>query len=344
MSTPKRAILFLVVIAAAFGLSVYYSSPGAPETAIFTVVQGESVESITDRLAEAGFVRSRPLFRWALSKSGMATRLQPGEHALSGVRTYDDIIRRLASGGAAADEATLLVREGESLRHIRAALEALGAETAADGLYAITGAPAEYPARLSSGAAALAEDYAFLAGRPDSVGLEGYLFPDTYRIYRDASAEDVVRKMLDNFGERMTDDILADVKSGGRTFHEIVTMASILEREVRGAEDQRLVSDIFWRRLEGGMRLQSCATVNYVTGGSSPAVSYEDTQIDSPYNTYRYDGLPPGPIGNPGIAAIAAAAGPTPNDYWYFLTDSDGRVHYARTLDEHNRNKAAYLR
>lgn len=343
MSTPKKTLLLLVVIAAAFGLSAYYSSPGEPETTSFTIEQGESVESVVTRLADAGFVRSRTLFKWAVTKSGLATRIQPGEHDLAGVKTYGDIIGRIASGGVAADEVTLLVREGESLRQIDASLEGLGA-AAAGGLYAVTGAPAEYPARVSAGTQALEEEYSFLAGRPDGAGLEGYLFPDTYRIYRDASAEDVVRKMLDNFGERMTAGLLADVKATGRTFHEIVTMASILEREVRGAEDQRLVSDIFWRRLDEGMRLQSCATVNYVTGGDSPAVSYEDTQIDSPYNTYRYAGLPPGPIGNPGLGALEAAADPEPNGFWYFLTDTEGNVHYARTLDEHNWNKATYLK
>ncbi|MEA3249740.1 MAG: endolytic transglycosylase MltG [Patescibacteria group bacterium] len=343
MSTRKKTIYFLVIIAMAFSASVYYSTPGSPDDTSFMIEQGESVESISERLAEAGFVRSGLFFKWALSKSDLATRIQPGEHDLKNVRTYDDIIRILASGGMAAEEVALLVREGETLRHIKTALDELGVDASED-LYSLAGEPARYPVDLTVGALALGKNHSFLAGKSDDVGLEGYLFPDTYRIYRDATAEDVIRKMLDNFGDKMTVELLADVKSSGHEFHEIIIMASIIEREVRGVEDRCIVSDIFWRRLEAGMRLQADSTVNYATGKSLPAVSYEDTRFDSPYNTYRYAGLPPGPIGNPGLEAIEAAANPTPNGNWYFLTDTDGNVHYASTLDGHNRNKARYLR
>ncbi len=343
-STKKRVFIFLTAVVVAFWFSSYFSSPGSPDGSRFVVGEGEGVDSIVNRLAEDGFIRSRPLFRWSLSRSGLATRIQPGPHDLAGVRTYYDIIDRLASGGVAAHEVTLLVREGETLRDIRATLGTLGAAVAAEGLYSVTGAPAEYPAALSPESGSLADEYPFLAGKPDDVGLEGYLFPDTYRIYRDASAEDVVRRMLDNFADRMTPELLGEVKASGRSFHEVIIMASIIEREVRGSEERRMVADIFWRRLDEGMRLQADSTVNYVTGKRLPSVSYDDTRYDSPYNTYRYAGLPPGPIGNPGIEAIEAALDPEPNDFWYFLTDEEGTVHYARTFDEHNQNKYRYLK
>jgi UPF0755 protein len=340
--TYRRKLIFLAVILMAFSASVYYSTPGTPETTVFTVAQGESVDSISGRLQEAGFVRSGLLFKWALSKSELATRIQPGEHDLADIRTYDDIIRTLASGGMAAEEVTLLVREGETLRHVKSALEDLDA-AGAEGLYSVTGQPAVFM-QPSPAMAGIVGDHSFLAGKPDNVSLEGYLFPDTYRIYRDATAEDVVRRMLGNFDSKMTPELLAAIKDSGRSFHEIITMASIIEREVRGSEDRRLVSDLFWRRYDAGMGLQADSTVNYVTGKSLPAVTYEDTRTDSLYNTYKYAGLPPGPIGNPGLEAIRAAVNPLANEYWYFLTDADGTVHYASTLEGHNRNKAQYLR
>jgi UPF0755 protein len=126
--------------------------------------------------------------------------------------------------------------------------------------------------------------------------------------------------------------------------YEIVIIASIVEREVQSPEDMALVADLFWRRDDIGMGLQADSTVNYVTGKKDAAISYEDTQVDSLYNTYKYRGLPYGPISNPGIAAIRATVYPTPNSAVYFLTDMQGTVHYAETLDGHNANKARYLR
>jgi UPF0755 protein len=190
----------------------------------------------------------------------------------------------------------------------------------------------------------LSEEFPFLAEKPAHVSLEGFLFPDTYRLYREAGPEDIVRTMLRNFDRKIDAELRAKIEASGRSFYEIVTMASIVEREVRTDESRRRVADIFWRRYDIGMALQADSTVNYVTGKSLAAVSFEDTKVDSRYNTYKYPGLPPGPIGNPGLAAIRATVDPLPNDAWYFLTDAEGNVHYGRNLDEHNRNKARYLK
>ncbi len=179
------------------------------------------------------------------------------------------------------------------------------------------------------------------AKKSDDVDLEGYLFPETYRFFSDASAEDVVGKML-----RQMDDEVSPLwfPDSELTLHEILTLASMIEREVRTDADRALVADIFLRRLDTGMALQADSTVNYVTGSNTPSVSNKDRQIDSRWNTYLYPGLPPGPIASPGLASITAVVFPEANEYWYFLTDAEGVVHYARTNDEHNANKANYLR
>lgn len=330
-----------VILAASFLL--YLLTPGRPDGGLFVVSEGESIDGIVDRLVEDGYVRSRTLFRLSLLRSGLATRIQPGEHVLTGVGSYGDIARRLAEVGAADREVTLLLREGETLRELHDSLESLGLNQAAADLYFLTGQPAAVAGSDSPAMERLRGEYPFLSDVPSGRGLEGYLFPDTYRLYSDASTSDVVHRLLDNFGRRVGPEIEAGAQNEGRTMFEVVTMASVLEREVRGGEDMRLAADLFWRRLDAGMPLQADSTVNYATGGSRPSVSYDDTRIDSPFNTYLYRGLPAGPIGNPGLEALRAAVDPEPNDYWYFLTDASGSVHYARSLSEHNSNKSRFL-
>jgi UPF0755 protein len=149
--------------------------------------------------------------------------------------------------------------------------------------------------------------------------------------------------MLDNFDKKLTQDLRDEIARQKKTIFEIVTMASILEKEVQTDEDRAMVADIFWRRLKAGMPLQADSTINYITGKSDSRANLTDIQIDSPYNTYKYPGLPVGPIGNPGLSAIKAAIYPKANGYWYFLTTDDGKVIYAKSFDEHKANKAKYL-
>jgi UPF0755 protein len=173
--------------------------------------------------------------------------------------------------------------------------------------------------------------------------MEGYLFPDTYFIEKDDTAEIMLEKFLNNFSRHISSEDLEQIEKTGRNIFEIVTMASIIEREVQTDEDRRIVSGIFWKRIADGHPLQSCATLAYFLGIDKPQFSYEDTQIESPYNTYLNVGLPPGPIANPGEASIKAAIYPQENDYYYFLSDmSSGEIIYSKTLEEHNANKIKY--
>ena len=187
----------------------------------------------------------------------------------------------------------------------------------------------------------------------DNKTLEGYIFPDTYRIYADATVDEILAKILRNFKDKVGPEIVNGVRNlnpdgtGTReyiNFDSVVIMASVLEKEARTPSDMAMVADIFWRRAKSGWALQSCATVNYITGKNDPGVTNKDRAIDSLYNTYLYPGLPIGPISNPGLDAFHAAMFPQKNNYWYFMTGKDGQMHYARTLEEHNANVARYLR
>jgi UPF0755 protein len=165
-----------------------------------------------------------------------------------------------------------------------------------------------------------------------SKGLEGYLFPDTYRFAKDATAQEIVDKMRGNFTIRMNE-------AGLDPTEKQIIIASIIEKEVRKVDEMVNVSDIIRKRLEMNMALQMDSTVNFITNAGRPSSTAKDLEIDSPYNTYKYPGLPPGPISNPGLNAIRAAMSPHANPYYYFLTDPEGRVYYAENFNQHVANR-----
>ncbi len=171
---------------------------------------------------------------------------------------------------------------------------------------------------------------------------EGYLFPDTYIFSPTITEEKIIEEMEQNFAER-TLPLKGKIHDFGKPLHDVLTMASLIEGEVRTTETRKQVSGILWKRLELGMPLQVDAVFPYILGRNTFEVTLDDLKIDSPYNTYLYAGLPPGPINNPSLDAISAAITPTPSPYLYYLTDSEGQMHYARTHEQHLINRAKYL-
>ncbi len=203
-----------------------------------------------------------------------------------------------------------------------------------------------------------------LVDKPNGMGLEGYLFPDTYRFAKDSTPQEVIDKMVENFQRRMNSIGLVEDKSSytipgyeslkpeggdnknGMSLYDVLILASIIEAEsgdssnMSLAEERALVAGVFYNRLTIGQALESDATVNYVTGKNDPGVSGADTQINSLYNTYRYAGLPPGPIGNPSLGSIQAALRPTKSDYYYFLhKQPSGEAVFSKTFAEHVKQK-----
>lgn len=174
--------------------------------------------------------------------------------------------------------------------------------------------------------------------------LEGYLFPDTYEISPEDGVEEIIEKMLDNFDKKLTSELREEIASQEKTIHEIVIMASLLEKEVRTFEDKKIVAGILWKRLESNMLLQVDATITYITDRKTTKILKKELQIDSPYNTYKYKGLPIGPICNPGLESILAAIYPQENQYLYYLSTPEGETIFSRTLEAHNIAKAKYLK
>lgn len=182
------------------------------------------------------------------------------------------------------------------------------------------------------------------SSKPTTVSYEGYLFPETYRVYADATVPEVLRKIFSTMAARITPDFTEDLRRQGKSFFDVLTVASILEREASTPEDKKMVADILWRRLKKGMPLQLDSTVSYIFATTGTVfTTAAERQSSSPWNTYQHKGLPLGPIANPDIPTLTAALDSTPNTYWYFLVGKDGEMRYAATYDEHLANIAKYL-
>ena len=306
------------------------SENAAPVT--FEVEEGEGLALVTDDLYEAELIASPFWFSVYAKLDGSARSIQAGVFELQQGMHYASIVDVLID--ANSEEVTITIPEGYTLEQIA---EEVTSNLDID--------PTDWA--LMVGLASPLEDHPFVvaAGKPENVDLEGYLFPDTYRFFANATAEDVALTML----EEMEENVLAlDIEYNRvedvHRLHDILTLASIVEREVRHPQDMATVAGLFYNRLEIGQALQADSTVNYFTGKDTPSVSLSDTEIDSPYNTYLYAGLPPGPISNPGFNALKAVADPVQTDYFYFLTSPEGDVYYGTTFDEHIENRNLYLR
>ncbi|MCS7349960.1 MAG: endolytic transglycosylase MltG [Anaerolineae bacterium] len=300
----------------------------------FTIHPGQSVMEVAQALEEAGLIRDAFLFRAYVRYHGLDREIEAGEYTLNKTMTIPQIVEALRSGRQA--EWTVRVREGLRLEEVA---EAIAAQTHLSAQAILEAARDGLRWR---------RDFPFLADLPPGATLEGYLFPDTYRLARDATAEAMIRRMLENFGRKVTSEKIAGARARGLSLHQVITLASIVEREAVLPEERPLIASVYLNRLTAGMKLDADPTVQYALGyqpdqktwWKSPLV-LEDLQVDSPYNTYRYPGLPPGPIANPGLASIEAVLNPAETDYFYFMADcikKDGSHWFARTHEEHLRN------
>jgi UPF0755 protein len=182
--------------------------------------------------------------------------------------------------------------------------------------------------------------YKTLASHPTDKSLEGFLFPDTYYLLPEASAEEIIEKMLKNFDSKIEPQVLVDATRERGSFYNTLIVASVVEEEGDNEVDRKMMADVFWKRLDIGQPFQSDVTVNYASGVHKQKLYLDDIDIDSPYNTYKYAGLTPTPISNPGLESILAAVYPTPNPYFYFITDPENqKAHFSETFQGHNQNR-----
>lgn len=328
--------LFILAVALVVTALIWYNyqitAPISNDQSIinFEVIPGEGVSQISQKLTENGLIRSQFYFQVYVWTKDLQRNFIAGVHELSSSMNIKEMASILTQPGSS--EYVITIIEGWNNKEIGSYLEN-------QGLFSQQNFFAEVSYNLSK----YYEQYDFLSDKPQNVDLEGYLFPDTYRVFKNASPEEVVKKMLDNFDNKFSQDLGSKIQNQGKSIFEIINLASIIEKEVRTVEDMKMVADIFYKRLDKGIALQSDASINYITGKGMVQPSFDDTKIVHPYNTYVYPGLPPGPISNPGLNAIIATIEPTPNPYYYFLTTREGEVIYSKTFAEHSENKAKYL-
>ena len=298
-----------------------------------TVSQGDNLNTIISDLKEQKVITNEFLFKLYSKLNGADTgTVRPGTVSIPKGANYGEILKQVLEVDTDSDEVSVTIPEGYELREIADKLEQEGLIDR-DKFYSV----------VKDGQF----DYEFLNGLPASDNrLEGFLFPDTYTFSKSLDDETtIIEKMLKRFDEIYTSELREKAKQLDLTDYEAITLASIIEREARTTEDFYLVSSVFHNRLkrtDNLQYLQSCATVQYILKERKSVLSESDTQIDSPYNTYKYPGLPAGPISSPGKAAIEAALNPAQSDYLYFLNDSEGNLHFSTTYAEHERLMEEY--
>lgn len=337
----RNIIIIFVLVLAVIGYQVFVINKASKEDFLraatnYSVEKGINVSELADQLEQKGIIKSASSFKLYARLNDLAAKLKAGEYQFPQGASTEDIIKILSSGQSGQKEKEILIKEGMNNKAIEDYLKKENLISDGSFLKLATTLTSQLPEEF--------KQYDFIKEAPTKVDLEGFLFPDTYRLYVDDNGEALIKKMLANFDKKVTPEMRAEVKRQGKSLYQVLVMASIIEKEVRSTDDMKMVSGIFWNRINNGQRLESCATLAYILGVNKPQYSYEDTQIDSPFNTYRNDGLPPTPIGNPGFRAIEAAIYPTKNDYNFFLSDpKTGNTVWARTFEEHKANKAKYL-
>ncbi|MFW6109810.1 MAG: endolytic transglycosylase MltG [Patescibacteria group bacterium] len=320
----KFLVPILLCLLAFFSLRSYYRtalhhpSPTTEEQVI-TIPSGLGVAQVADLLYQENLINSKPLFQLYIYLNDLASTLQAGKYVVPPQLTVVETVELLQHG---------------TFDHRLTFLEGWRREEMAEYFQEKLGEPG------------LEDD--FLAASQDK---EGYLFPETYRVSHDVTAEELVQLMCETFEEKFTTDLEDTTRERGLRVEEVVILASLVEREARESEDRPKVAGILVKRWENDWPLEVDATVQYVVGSGTSEQGWwpeqltsSDLEIDSPYNTRKYKGLPPGPICNPGLDALEAVVYNEETPYWYYVSDSEGKVYFSKTLDEHNVNVLKYVR
>jgi len=333
-----KKIVILVIIVFVIILSLYFEgirlpNSGTGEIRDFRIEKGQGITTIARNLQQAQIISNKALFEIYVFLNGYRADFYDGDYKLPGDLSLKELVAKILDQRNRTKEIEIKIIEGWALADIDNYLAKndiikTGELLAFDKTWQLTDFQKNYP---------------FLINNGNKIkSLEGFLFPDTYRIYEGATIKEIVEKMLDNFSEKVSIDVLRSLKDKKMTVYDIITLSSIIEKEMFGSENRRIIAGIFYNRLESGMALQSDATIDYITHKGTTRPSADDLTIDSQYNTYKYRDLPPGPISSPSLEAIEAAINPTETDFMYFLTTPNNEVIFSKTYSEHMNNQRKY--
>jgi len=306
-------VVFFIVVTTLFYFGSVRAPADFPTGKLITIEDGTTLAQISRTLKDQSVIRSPLLFEGLVILEAGEKSVISGDYFLKERENIFEVVRRFTAGKYGLKPTRITIPEGASVSEVALLFEEKFSEFSRD-------------------------EFLDLAGQS-----EGYLFPDTYLFLPKVEAKQVFREMEKNFNDKIT-EIADEIEQSARELKEIIIMASLIEEEARTSETRRIISGILWKRLDIGMALQVDAVFGYIIGKNTFDLTLEDLKIDSPYNTYKYRGLPLGPITNPGMDSILAALRPEESPYLYYLSDREGNMYYSKTFEEHKIKKQRYLR
>lgn len=335
MKKKILAILIVLVIIMASGGIYFKSRSGAYDVneekkVIIDIPAGSSVDEISDILAEKKLIKNKIVFKINTKISGKASNFKAGKYKFDQSYTNQEIIDDIAIGRTYHSGPKVTIKEGATSKEI------------IDELVKKNLGSAETYNKLINNPDEFKNEFEFLKDE-NIKSLEGFLYPSTYYCEESNSEKEIITKMLNKFNEIYSLRIKKEVENKKLNFYDVMKMASIVEKEAVLDEDRPIIASVFYNRLEKGMPLQSDATIQYAFKERKKVVSYEDLKMESPYNSYKYKGLPPTPISNPSLKSIEAAINPAKTDYLYFVAKTDGGGNnYSKTYEEHLKYEKQY--
>lgn len=325
---PLVAMLLLLSGCSQIMDSLYEPVDSIDNAKNYTLVieEGGTVSEVASKLNEEKIISTSLAFKNYMENEGLSGELRTGEFELNSAMSIGEIAAIITEPQEERESVRVTFPEGYEVKDIIARLQENGLAQDEEHFRDVL---VNYPFENE-----------FLKDIDRSHYLEGYLFPDTYDFFVDESDEEIIQRMLDNFESKFTEELQARQEELGMSLNELMTLASIIEREARVDEEFKTISSVFHNRIDISMPLQACSTVQYILGERKPVLSIADTEIDSPYNTYQIPGLPPGPIAQPSMRAIEAALYPDETDYLFFVLKDEtmGSHYFARTYEEHLQN------
>lgn len=335
-SVLVAAIIFIV------GWHSYYNHQLSPVSSskkkiIVEIPDGSNIADVAKILEERGLIRSRMVFQSYAGRHSRGTKkIKAANYQFTPSMSSVQIFNAMLNGKSYAGALSVTIPEGKTVKDMAEILSDAHI-CSKDEFIAETKKIGDYK-----------KHYSILSSYPDNASgrtpMEGYLFPDTYQFVSNTSAATVVNKMLANTQAKFDEATLKKIKDSGHSVDEILTMGSLVEMESKLDEDKANVASVFYNRMKAGMKLQSDITVNYALGNKKVVLSNSDLKVNSPYNTYQNAGLPIGPICSPGMKSVMAAIEPADTNHYYFVADiKTGKIHFAKTIDEHQQNIKKYM-
>lgn len=329
----KKIIIVLSIFLFLSASTIYFftiSSPaGSGSNKIIVVEEGSSLGEIAIELKNNEIIKSKFVFKAMVRFIGGEYSAKSGNYFFKEPQNVLTVARRVVEADFMVMPVKVTIPEGSTIDEISEILQNTISDFDKEDFLKLTKGQIFFDNSISD--------------KP-VVSLEGFLFPDTYLFFPNVKNSQIIKEMRRNFDAKITSEIKEEIDKRGLNIYDVITMASLVEEEARLPDTRRIVSGILWKRLKAGMALQVDAVFPYIIGKNTFEITLDDLKVDSPYNTYLYAGLPIGPISNPGLDSILAAVYPKDSDYWYYLSDKEGNMHYAKTFEEHKANKEKYLR